>query len=61
MNRYEFCPLNRKKIRDRYPLPVNGKILDKLGNGKVFRTLDLKKAIFHVEIDEKSKKNIRLL
>ena len=52
----DFRPLNRKLIRDRYPLPVIEEILDKLGNKKVFTTLDLKNAFFHVEIDEKSKK-----
>ena len=52
----DYRQLNKKIIRDRYPLPVIDDILDKLGSGKIFTTLDLKNAFFHVDIEEKSKK-----
>ncbi|GFV70778.1 hypothetical protein TNCV_1946881 [Trichonephila clavipes] len=48
--------LNKKIIKDRYPLPIIEDVLDKLGNGKIFTTLDLKNAFFHVDVDEASRK-----
>ena len=52
----DYRKLNKKIIRDRHPLPVIDDILDKLGSGKMFTTLDLKNAFFHVDIEEKRKK-----
>ena len=54
--RTNYRQLNKKIVKDRYPLPVIGDILDKLGSGKIFTTLDLKNAFFHIDIKEKSKK-----
>ncbi|GFT56532.1 retrovirus-related Pol polyprotein from transposon 297 [Trichonephila clavipes] len=48
--------LNKKIVKDRYPLPIIEEVLDKLGNGKIFTTLDLKNAFFHVDVDEASRK-----
>ncbi|GFW50786.1 retrovirus-related Pol polyprotein from transposon 297 [Trichonephila clavipes] len=48
--------LNKKIVKDRYPLPITEEVLDKLGNGKIFITLDLKNAFFHVDVDEASRK-----
>lgn len=52
----DYRQLNKKTIKDKYPLPVIEEVFDKLGNGKIFSTLDLKNAFFHVDIDEKSRK-----
>lgn len=52
----DYRQLNKKTIKDKYPLPIIEELFDKLGNGKVFTTLDLKNAFFHVDIDEKSRK-----
>ena len=54
----DYRQLNRKTIKDKYPLPDMEEIFDKLGNRKVFTTLDLKNAFFHVDVDEKSRKYI---
>ncbi|GFW17482.1 retrovirus-related Pol polyprotein from transposon 297 [Trichonephila clavipes] len=51
----DYRKLNKKIIKDRYPLPIE-EVLDKLGNGKIFTTLDLKNAFFHVDVDEASRK-----
>ncbi|GFV99858.1 retrovirus-related Pol polyprotein from transposon 297 [Trichonephila clavipes] len=52
----DYRKLNRKIVKDRYPLPIIEEVLDKLGNGKIFTTLDLKNAFFHVDVDEASRK-----
>ncbi|GFV21146.1 retrovirus-related Pol polyprotein from transposon 297 [Trichonephila clavipes] len=51
----DYRKLNKKIIKDRYPLPIIEEVLDKLGNGKIFTTLDLKNAFFHVHVDEASR------
>ena len=50
-----FCRLqiNKKIIKDKYPLSIINEIFNKLGNGKVFMTLDLKNAFFYVDINGK--------
>ncbi|GFW22550.1 retrovirus-related Pol polyprotein from transposon 297 [Trichonephila clavipes] len=52
----DYRKLNKKIVKDRYPLPIIEEVLDKLGNGKIFTTLDLKNAFFHVDVDEASRK-----
>ncbi|GFW63067.1 retrovirus-related Pol polyprotein from transposon opus [Trichonephila clavipes] len=52
----DYRKLNKEIIKDRYPLPIIEEVLDKLGNGKIFTTLDLKNAFFHVDVDEASRK-----
>ncbi|GFU63799.1 retrovirus-related Pol polyprotein from transposon 17.6 [Trichonephila clavipes] len=52
----DYRNLNKKIVKDRYPLPIIEEVLDKLGNGKIFTTLDLKNAFFHVDVDEASRK-----
>ncbi|GFV69766.1 retrovirus-related Pol polyprotein from transposon 297 [Trichonephila clavipes] len=42
----DYRKLNKKTIKDRYPLPIIEEVLDKLKNGKIFMTLDLKNAFF---------------
>ncbi|GFS68221.1 retrovirus-related Pol polyprotein from transposon 412 [Trichonephila clavipes] len=52
----DYRKLNKKIVKDRYPLPIIEEVLDKLGNGKIFTMLDLKNAFFHVDVDEASRK-----
>ncbi|GFT20331.1 retrovirus-related Pol polyprotein from transposon 297 [Trichonephila clavipes] len=52
----DYRKLNKKIVKDRYPLPIIEEVLDKLGNGEIFTTLDLKNAFFHVNVDEASRK-----
>ncbi|GFS74276.1 transposon Tf2-11 polyprotein [Trichonephila clavipes] len=52
----DYRKLNKKIGKDRYPLPIIEEVLDKLGHGKIFTTLDLKNAFFHVDVDEVSRK-----
>jgi len=50
----DYRMLNKKIIRDRYPLPLIEDQFDQLQSAKVFSTLDLKNGFFHVRVDEAS-------
>lgn len=52
----DYRQLNRKIIKDRYPLPLIEDQIDKLQNAKIFSTLDLKNGFFHVPVDQASRK-----
>ncbi|GFX71369.1 retrovirus-related Pol polyprotein from transposon 297 [Trichonephila clavipes] len=52
----DYRRLNRKLIKDNYPLPLIDDILDCLQNAKIFTTLDLKNGFFHVVVNERSRK-----
>lgn len=52
----DYRQLNRKIIKDRYPLPLIEDQLDQLQSARFFSTLDLKNGFFHVAIDERSRK-----
>ncbi|GFY39845.1 hypothetical protein TNIN_453261 [Trichonephila inaurata madagascariensis] len=52
----DYRRLNRKLIKDNYPLPLIDDILDCLQNAKIFTTLDLKDRFFHVDVNERSRK-----
>ncbi|GFW98388.1 retrovirus-related Pol polyprotein from transposon 297 [Trichonephila clavipes] len=52
----DYRRLNRKLIKDNYPLPLIDDILDCLQNAKIFTTLDLKNEFFHVAVNERSRK-----
>lgn len=52
----DYRKLNKKTVKDKYPLPIIEEVLDNLSNSKVFTTLDLKNAFFHVEVEEHSRK-----
>ncbi|GFU50401.1 retrovirus-related Pol polyprotein from transposon 412 [Trichonephila clavipes] len=52
----DYRKLNRKIIKDQFPLPLIEDVIDKLHSAKIFTTLDLKNGFFHVPIDESSKK-----
>ncbi|GFX81155.1 hypothetical protein TNCV_1911471 [Trichonephila clavipes] len=52
----DYRRLNRKLIKDNYPLPLIDDILDCLQNAEIFNTLDLKNGFFHVAVNERSRK-----
>ncbi|GFT57297.1 retrovirus-related Pol polyprotein from transposon 412 [Trichonephila clavipes] len=52
----DYRRLNRKLLKDNYPLPLIDDILDCLQNAKIFTTLDLKNGFFHVAVNERSRK-----
>ena len=52
----DYRVLNKKIIRDRYPLPLIEDLLDRLQGAKVFSTLDLKDGFFHVPLEPESTK-----
>lgn len=52
----DYRLLNRKIIKDRYPLPLIEDQLDRLQDAKVFSTLDLRNGFFHVPVDEPSQR-----
>jgi len=52
----DYRLLNKKILKDRYPLPLIEDQLDLLQGARVFTTLDLRDGFFHVELDESSRK-----
>jgi len=46
--------LNKKIVRDRFPLPLIEDLLDRLQSAAVFSTLDLRNGFFHVPVEEES-------
>lgn len=52
----DFRPINKKIIRDRFPIPNLEDQLDKLQQGLIYTTLDLKNGYLHVPIEEESRK-----
>lgn len=52
----DFRSLNKKIIRDRFPMPVLEDQLDRLQSGKFFTTIDLANGFLQVPIKEESRK-----
>ena len=52
----DYRQLNRKIIKDRYPLPLIEDELDSLQGATIFSTLDLKNGFFHVPVEAASRK-----
>jgi len=50
----DYRQLNKKIVRDRYPLPLIEDQLDLLQNARYFSTLDLKNGFFYVPLDKDS-------
>jgi len=48
--------LNKKNVKDRYPLPLVEDQLDQLRGAKIFSVHDLKNGFSHVEVAEESRK-----
>ncbi|GFW52084.1 hypothetical protein TNCV_2819531 [Trichonephila clavipes] len=51
----DYRRLNRKLVKDRFPLPLIEDVLDRLQGAKVYTTLDLKNGFFHVDVNEDCK------
>ncbi|GFX06077.1 hypothetical protein TNCV_446521 [Trichonephila clavipes] len=51
----DYRRLNRKLVKDRFPLPLIEDVLDRLQGAKVHTTLDLKNGFFHVDVNEDCK------
>jgi len=52
----DYRGLNKKIVRDHYPLPLIDDQIDRLQCAIVFSTLDLRNGFFHVPVDEASVK-----
>lgn len=52
----DYRALNKKVVRDEYPLPLIDDQIEKLYNAKVFTKLDLRNGFFHVPVDQDSRK-----
>lgn len=52
----DYRKLNRKILKDRYPLPLIEDQLDRLRGSIFFNTIDLKDGFFHVPVEENSRK-----
>lgn len=50
----DFRRLNKKVIRDHFPMPNIDEQLDRLHGAKNFSTLNLKNGFFHVPVEENS-------
>lgn len=50
----DYRALNKKIVRDRYPLPLIDEQVDRLRDAVIFSTLDLRNGFFHVPMDENS-------
>lgn len=59
-NSYRVCvdyrQLNKKIVRDCFPMPLIEDLIDELSGATVFATLDLKNGFFHVPVAESSRK-----
>lgn len=52
----DYRTLNKHLVRDKFPLPVIDDLLDNLHGKRFFTKLDLKNAVYHVSLDENSRK-----
>ncbi|GBM70489.1 Retrovirus-related Pol polyprotein from transposon 297 [Araneus ventricosus] len=52
----DYRKLNKVIVKDRFPLPLIEDILDRLIGSRVFSTIDLKNAFFHVDVNKDSRK-----
>jgi hypothetical protein len=51
----DYRDINKKTVRERYPLPLIRDLLDSLRHARYFTTLDMKSGFHQMEIDEGSK------
>lgn len=52
----DFRRLNKKVVRDRFPLPIMEDVMDVLQAARIYTTLDLRDGFFHVDVHEDSVK-----
>lgn len=50
----DYRLLNRKIVKDEFPLPVIDDLIDKLRGARVFSVLDLKNGFFHLKVSDES-------
>lgn len=50
----DYRRINKKIVKDRFPMPLIDDQLDKLRGSRIFTTLDLKNGFFHVAVAEES-------
>lgn len=50
----DYRPINKKLVRDRYPLPNIDEQIDALQGGKLFTVLDLANGYFHIPMAKES-------
>lgn len=50
----DYRQINKKIIKDRYPLPLIDDQIDRLQDSLLFSTIDLKDGIFHVTVTQDS-------
>lgn len=50
----DYRALNRKIVKDEFPLPIIEDVIDKLKDAKVFSILDLKNGFFHLKVTDDS-------
>ena len=48
----DYRKLNAMTIKNRYPLPLIGELLDRLNGAKIFSKIDLKDGYYHIRIKE---------
>ena len=51
----DFRKLNEKTLKDKHPLPLIDELLDNLSGSKLFSTLDITSAYWHIPLTESSK------
>lgn len=54
----DYRQLNKKIIRDQFPMPLIEDCIDALASARVFSVLDLKNGFFHVPVAEESQKYV---
>lgn len=52
----DYRRINKKMVKDEFPLPIIEDHIDKLAEARVFTKLDLKNAFFHLNVSEESVK-----
>lgn len=52
----DYRKLNRKTVKERFPLPLIEDQIDQLSGACLFTTIDMKNGFIHVPVDEKCKK-----
>ena len=46
----DYCWLNKKTVKNRYPLPLLEELFDQLGNAKVFTKIDLRSGYWQMPV-----------
>lgn len=52
----DYRPINKRIIKDRYPLPNIDEQIDALQGARIYTTLDLENGFFHIPVAEDSRK-----